>query len=147
MTQLTNDYIYEISGSQGFFFGDDIFIGAGAGTTISNGIALKGQAHRIVNNGVNVTANASLQLKSILSNDNPQLVIVINDSNQAVVVFPFKAVAGGAADTAENINGAQTGFSIAATTSAVFWSSLVQTKRKGGSGGANSLNWSAATFS
>jgi hypothetical protein len=141
MTQITNDYIYEVSGNQGFFFGDDLFIPAGAGTTAVAGVPLKGQAHRII---ANKTANAALTLKSILSNDNPQIVIVVNDDpTNAVKVFPFT----GGTDTGENINGVNTGFTIGAVTSAVFWSSLVQTKRKGGSGGANALNWSAATFS
>lgn len=143
MTQLTNDYIYEIIGNQQIPYGEDIVIGTGAGTTAQTGYPVKGQSHRIIACG---TASAALVMKSIMSLDNPQLVILINDSTQTVVVFPFKAFGGGAIDTTENINGVATGFSIATLTSAVFWSSVVQTKRKGGPT-VNSLNWSAATFS
>lgn len=145
MTTQTNDYIWEIMGTQGYAAGDDIVIGAGASTTITSpppGFVLKGQLHRVTVNG---TANAAIQLRSILSNDNPQLVILVNDSAAAVVVFPFKAIGSGATDTAENVNGAQTGLSVAAGATAVFFSSLAQTKRKG-SGTANTLNWSASVF-
>lgn len=144
MTQLTNDYIYEIIGNQQIPYGEDIVIGAGAGLTAQNGYPVKGQSHRVIKNG---TASAALVMKSILSLDNPQLVIIINDDpTNAVNVFPFKAFGVGATDTTETINGGSAGFAIAAVTAAVFWSSVVQTKRKG-SGTTNTLNWSAATFS
>lgn len=144
MTQLTNDYIYEIIGNQQIPYGEDIMIPAGAGTTQQTGYPVKGQSHRIMNVGTG-TASAALVMKSILSLDNPQLVILINDSTQTVVVFPFKAFGVGAIDTAETINGGAS-LSIPTLTSAVFWSSVVQTKRKGGPT-VNTLNWSAATFS
>lgn len=144
MTQLTNDYIYEIIGNQQFPYGEDIVIGTGAATT-QTGAAypIKSQCHRIISCG---TSGAALMMRSILSLDNPQLVILINDSANSVNIFPFKAFGVGAIDTAENINGAATAFPVGSLTSAVFWASLVQTKRKG-SATVNALNWSAATFS
>ena len=145
MTALTNDSIWEIMGTQGYTAGDDIVIPAGASTTITSpppGTVLRGQLHRVT---VNATANAAVQMRSILSNDNPQVVVVVNDSTNAIVLFPFKAIGAGATDTAENINGGQGGFTVASNASAVLFASLAQTKRKG-SGTANTLNWSAATF-
>ena len=142
MTALTNDYIWEIMVVQGFTAGDDIVIGAGAPTTITNGPVVKGQLHRVIANG---TAGGAIQMRSILSNDNPQFVVIVNDSANSVNVFPFKATAAGATDTAENINGAQSAFAIASNAAAAFFCSLAQIKRKGQST-PNALNWSAATF-
>jgi hypothetical protein len=141
MTQLTNDYIYEIMGTQGYPCGEDIFLFAGAGTTAATGYAVRDQVHRVITS----IANAALTMKSILTNDAPQLVVIINDSAQTIKIFPYT---GGTVDTTETINGATTGFSIATVTTAVFFSSLVAIKRKGGSGSTTpALNWSAATFS
>ena len=146
MTQITNDYIYEILGTQGFAFGDDIFIPSGASTTEATAIPIKSQCHRIIANG---TSTAALAMKSILSNDNPQIVVIINeDPTNGVAIFPFKATASGAVDTAETINGVTTAFTLAAATTAVFFSSLVMIKLKGGKNSTTpALNWSAATFS
>jgi len=144
MSQAVNDFLYEILGGQGFTFGDDIFLFAGAPTSQQAAGAIRGQCHRIVANAV---ANASLALKSILSNDNPQLVFLINDSANNVVVFPFKNFAAGAIDTGEGINGVANGsFTITPGNAAIFVASLVQAKRKGGAS-AGTLNWSAALLS
>lgn len=143
MSALNNDYLYEILGGQGFAAGDDIVLPAGSGTTQATaGVIVKGQLHRVT---VSI-ANAAMLLKSVLSNDNPQLVFVINDTPNTVQVFPYKAVAAGAVDTGEAMNGvANAGFSITANNAAIFVSSLVQPKRKGGASGSTpALNWSAA---
>lgn len=139
MTQVTNDYIYEICGNQQFPQGEDIALFAGAGTTALTGYPVKGQVHRIISNP---GATSALVMKSILSLDNPQLVILINDSANAVVVFPFAAKQ--APDNAETVNGGAS-FTLASLSTGVFWSSVVQTKRKGGPV-VNALNWSAASF-
>ncbi len=139
MSQALNDYLYEILGTQGFPFGEDIALFAGASTTIGGAYPIKSQCHRITQNAV---ANAALALKSILSNENPQLVFLINEAPNTVVIFPFKAIAAGAIDTAETVNGAQTGISLTTLNAAIFVSSLVQVKRKGGATGLT-LNWSA----
>lgn len=91
-------------------------------------------------------ANAALVMKSILSNDNPGMVFLINDSANTVVVFPFKSFAAGAPDTGESMNGvANASFSITAGNAAIFVASVVQAKRKGGSQGSTpAVNWSAA---
>jgi hypothetical protein len=140
MSQATNDYLYEILGTQGFPFGEDLAFFAGASITIGGAYPIKSQCHRIVQNAV---ANAALMLKSILSNDNPQLVFLINESPNTAVIFPFKNFAAGAIDTTETVNGVQTGFSLTTLNSVILVSSLVQVKRKGGSQVAT-LNWSAS---
>lgn len=142
MTQITNDYIYEICGGQGFSEGDNISLFAGAGLTASTGYPIRAQLHRVTT----AIANAALVLPSIMTNaDNAPLIIIVNDSAQTVKVFPFL---GPSPDNTENINGVATGFSITSVTSAVFFASLVQLKRKGGSGSTTpALNWSAALFS
>ena len=142
MTALTNDYIWEIMGTQGYTAGDDIVIGAGAPTTITNGPSIKGQLHRVIVNG---TAGGAVQMRSILSNDNPQVVVIVNDSANSINVFPYKAIGAGATDTTENINGGQAAFAVASNQSACFFASLAQIKRKGQST-PNALNWSAAVF-
>jgi len=146
MSALNNDYLYEILGSQGFAAGDDIALPAGSGTTQATAsIVAKGQLHRVT---VSI-ASAAILLKSVLSNDNPQIVFIINDTGNTVQVFPYKAIGAGATDTGEAMNGvANAAFSITANNAAIFVSSLVQPKRKGGSSGSTpALNWSAALLS
>jgi hypothetical protein len=144
MSQQNNDYLFEILGTQGFTSGEDIMLFAGAPTSQQGAYPIKGQMHRIVACSV---ANASLVLKSVLSNDNPQLVFLINDSPNTLVVFPFKSFAAGSPpDVGESVNGVVNGsFSLTSLNAAIFVSSLVQSKRKGGSSGITpALNWSAA---
>lgn len=141
MTQANNDFAYEQMGLQGFQAADEIYIFAGAPTSQQAAGAIKGQMHRIVANG---TANASLALKSILSSDNPGLVILFNDApSNSVVVFPFKAFGAGATDTAETINGGAS-FTVSAGNFAIFIATPIATKRKGGT--ASTLNWQAQLY-
>jgi hypothetical protein len=143
MSALNNDYLIEQLANQGFSESENIFIPASAPTTQQPAGPVKGQFHRIVANG---TSGASLMLKSILSNDNPGMVWLVNDSANNVSVFPFKNFAGGATDTGESMNGvANASFSVTAGNAAIFIASLVHPKRKGGTSGSTpSLNWSAA---
>lgn len=146
MSALNNDYLWEVLGLQGFTSGDDIVLPAGSGITQATASAVaKGQLHRVT---VSI-ANAAIQLRSILENDNPQLVFIVNDTANTVQVFPHKAIGGGATDTGESMNGvANAAFNITANNSAIFVSSLVQPKRKGGGTGSTpALNWSAALLS
>lgn len=144
MSTLNNDYILEQLAVQGFVQGEEIYLPTGSLTTQQGGYPVKGQLHHITFCNV---ANASLVMKSIMSNDNPGMVFLINDSANTVVVFPFKAFGTGATDTAETVNGGAS-FSVTSNNAAVFISSLVQPKRKGGSSGSTpSLNWVAALLS
>src|SRR5258708_9909943 len=98
MTQLTNDALLEqLCETYGIGAGEEIFLFAGASPAQGAG-PVKGQMHRIV---VNNVANAALTMKSILSNDAPSFVWIINDGTQSVNVFPFT----GGTDTAEKMNG------------------------------------------
>lgn len=142
MSQINNDYLIEQLANQGFTFGEEIALFAGAGTTAVTGYPVKDQCHHVTTCSV---ASAALVLKSIMSNDNPGMVFIVNDSANTIVVFPFKASAAGAVDNVELINGATGGFAITSLNSAIFTASLVQQKRKGGAGGTTpELNWSAA---
>lgn len=144
MSTLNNDYLLEQLAAQGFPQGEEIFLPTGSLTTQQGGYPVKGQCHHITFCNV---ASAALVLKSILSNDNPGMVFLINDSANTVVVFPFKSFGTGATDTTETVNGGAS-FSVTASNAAIFIASLVQTKRKGGSSGTTpALNWSAALLS
>ena len=144
MSAQNNDFLYDQLGNQGFAAGEEIYLFAGAPTSQQAAYPIKSQLHRVI---LNAVANASLVLKSILSNDNPGMVFIINDGANSVVVFPFKAFGGGATDTAETINGGAS-FSITAGNAAVLIASTPQTRRKGGVGSsAPPLNWQAALLS
>ena len=61
MSQAVNDFLYEILGAQGYAFGDDIMIFAGAPLTQGLALPIKSQCHRVT---VNKVANAALGLKA-----------------------------------------------------------------------------------
>lgn len=140
MTQLTNDSLFEQLAEIGFTLGEQIYLFAGAPTTQAAGAPVKGALHEIV---VNNQAGAALVMKSILSNDAPSFVFLINQGAQAVSVFPFKQPAG----SQESMNGvANASFSVTAGNAAIFMSVPVLLKRKG-SGSGGTLDWRAALLS
>jgi hypothetical protein len=136
MAALTNDALLETLAIDGWPVGDEIFIPAGAATTQAGGLAFKASAHRVTANG---TANASMTMRSLLSNDAPPMAWLINDSANTVAVF---CAAG------EKMNGGANGsFSVTAGNAAVFIAIPVQIKRKGGASGGGTLDWRAALIS
>jgi hypothetical protein len=133
MSALTNDALYEQLAADGWPVGDDLFFGAAAPTTQALGAPIRASAHRVTANG---TANASATLKSLLSNEAPGMVWLINDGAQTVAVF---CAAG------EKMNGvANASFAVTAGNAAVFVPIPTQVKRKGGTSGGGTLNWSSA---
>lgn len=143
MSQAINDAAFEQWGLQGYTAGDEIWIGAGAPTSQQAALPIKGQMHRIIACGTN---GASLVLKSILSSDNPGVVIIFNDTLNGVAVFPFKAFGTGAIDTTESMNGTQNAsFTVSPISYAIFVASPVAVKRKGGA--TPLVNWSAVLVS
>ena len=140
MSQLTNDALLEQLVELGVNLGDEIYLFAGAPTTQAGGGPVKAALHRIV---VNNQAGAALVMKSILSNDAPSFVWLINDGVQAVSVFPFKQPTG----TQESMLGvANASFSVTAGNAAVFMSIPVLIKRKGSSSGGT-VDWRASLIS
>jgi hypothetical protein len=139
VTTLTNDALLEqLCETYGIGAGEEIYLFAGAPTTQAGGGAVKGQLHRIV---VNNVANAALVMKSILSNDAPSFVWILNDGAQSVNVFPFT----GGTDNAEKMNGvANASQAVAAGQAALFMSIPVQIKKKGGTSGGGTFDWRAA---
>lgn len=136
MAQLTNDALYEILAADAWPIGDDIYLFAGAPTSQSGGGPVKGCVHRIV---LNNQAAAALVMKSILSNDCPQMVWILNDGAQAAAVFCFPG---------EKMNGSANGsFSVTAGNAAVFAAIPTQIKRKGGGSGGGTLDWRPALIS
>jgi|SRR5215813_2230463 len=136
MAQLTNDALIEILVSNGETLGDDIFLFAGASVAQAGGYPVKSSVHRVVGNAV---ANASLTMESLLSNVAASLVWIINDSANAVAVFSFPG---------EKMAGALNGsFAVTAGNAGVFVAIPVLIKRKGGSSGGGTLNWSPALIS
>ncbi len=138
MTTLTNDALLEqLCETYGIAASEELYLFAGASTAQGAG-PVKGQLHRIV---VNNVANAALTMKSILSNDAPSFVWIINDGAQSVNVFPFT----GGTDTAEKMNGvANASQAVAAGQAALFMSIPVQIKKKGGTSGGGTFDWRAA---
>lgn len=135
MTQLTNDALYEQLMELGIMPGDEINLFAGAGTTQAAGVPVKGMLHRIVACSV---ASASLTMKSVLSNDAPSFVWLINDSPNTVAVFSFPG---------DHMNGTLNGNqTIATLTAALFMSIPVLVRRKGGASGGGTTDWRAATL-
>jgi hypothetical protein len=136
MSALTNDALYEQLAADGWPVGDDLFFGAAAPTTQALGAPLRASAHRVTANG---TANASATLKSILSNEAPGIVWVINDGANTVAVFPAAG---------EKTNGTlNASFAVTAGNAAVFVPVPTQVKRKGGTSGGGTLDWRAALIS
>src|SRR5260370_602064 len=86
VTTLTNDALLEqLCETYGIAASEEIYLFAGASTAQGAG-PVKGQLHRIV---VNNVAGAALTLKSVLSNDAPSFVWLVNDGAQSANIFPF----------------------------------------------------------
>ena len=133
MSQLNNDALLEILSEDGWPQGDEFQIFAGAGTTQAAALRLKSASHRVVKN---LTANAALVLGQISSGEPPSMAWVINDSGNTVNVFCWPG---------ESMNGvANASFAVTAGNAAVFFRVPAQIKRKGGTSGGGSLNWSSA---
>jgi hypothetical protein len=143
MTQLTNDALLEQLGELDLFpQGDEIQLFAGSPTSQTGAYPLKGVVHHIT---VNNVANASLAMKSILTNEAPSFVFVVNDGAQTVNVFPYKQPA---ANSQESMNGvANASQAITAGQACMFMSTPPQLKRKGGTVVAGTLDWRAAVLS
>jgi hypothetical protein len=136
MSAATNDSLLEALAGDGWPLGDEVFIAAGAGTTQAAGLAFRSSAMRVIGNG---TANASMTLKSLVSNDAPGIFWLINESANNIAVFPFSG---------EKMNTvANAAFSVTAGNAAVFVPTPPQIKRKGGTSGGGSLNWAASLIS
>ena len=136
MAQVTNDALLEALAADGWPLGDEVFIGGAGGTTQAAGLSFKSAAHRVIANG---TVSAAMTLKSLLSNEVPGIVWLINDSANTVAVFCFAG---------EKMNGvANASFAVTAGNAAVFIPIPVQIKRKGGASGGATLNWSAVLIS
>jgi hypothetical protein len=133
MAALTNDALLEALAADGWPVGDEVFIPAAAGTTQAAGLPFKSAAHRVTANG---TASASMTLKSLLSNEAPGLVWLINDSANTVAVFPFAGE--------KMIGVANASFLVTAGNAAVFVAIPVQIKRKGGTSGGGTTDWRAS---
>jgi hypothetical protein len=133
MSQLNNDALLEILSEDGWPQGDEFQIFSGAGTTQAAGLRFKSASHRVVKN---LTANAAIVLGSIQTGEAPSMAWLINDSGNTVNVFCAPG---------ENMNGvANSSFAVTAGNAAVLFRVPMQIKRKGGTSGGGSLNWSAA---
>src|SRR5258708_34961232 len=136
MAQLTSDALLEALAADGWPVGDEVFIGGAGGTTQAAGLPFKSAAHRVTANG---TASAAMTLKSLLSNEAPGLVWLINDSANTIAVFCFAG---------EKMNGvANASFAVTAGNSAIFVAVPTQIKRKGGASGGATLDWRSALIS
>ena len=101
----TNTAILGHLGRLGFSLDDDKT--AGTASSQSGANAITGQVTRVTS----AVANGSMILRSILTSDAPNLCFVVNDSAQAIVLYPFSG---------ENMNGsANAGLTIAAGAFAV----------------------------
>lgn len=93
-------------GRQGYAVDDNRT--AGTASSQSGAQAIKGNLTWVKN----AVANGSMILRSILTNDTPNLCWVANDSGQTIIVYPFAG---------ENMNGvANAGLSIANGSFALF---------------------------
>lgn len=102
----TNTAIIGHLGRLGWSLDDDK--SAGSASSQSGANAITGNLSRITV----AAANGSMILRSILSRDAPNLCFVVNDSANAIVVYPFAG---------ENVNGAlNTALTIAAGAFAIF---------------------------
>jgi hypothetical protein len=127
----------EALGLDGYNFGDDLFIGSGAPIVQAGAVAIKASAHRVAKN---LTANAALILRSLLSNEyGGSLVWIVNDSTNDIRVYPF---------VGENLNGAANSFlTVTAGNAAVLMRIPTQTKRGGGTFGGGTLDWRGVLIS
>lgn len=129
---LSNDSLLEALGQEGY----TIYDGLAAPNASSQNTATKliGQACRVTTS----VANGSLILPSILSNEASPLVYVINDSPNAVLVYPFlSSVTPEKMNTTNNAS-----LSIPAGGWGHFIKTPAQTKKGGGTQGT--INWSAS---
>ncbi len=126
-----NDALLYNLGLTGFPVYDDVFI-ATAQITQALSVPVFGELTRVVS----APANGALILKSLLSNDAPPLVFVVNDSAQTIVVFCFKG---------ENLNGSLNGsLSIPSGQSGIFVR-VPPTAAKGGAG-VGTTDWRSAAI-